>query len=442
MGPWGERLLARIEQKTALVGVVGLGYVGLPLARAFAAAGFGVLGFDTDPDRVDRLNRGESPLGHLPDAAVRELRAAGFTATADPGRLNEPDAVLVCVPTPLTEAQEPDLSCVRGAAEAIAARLRPGQLVVLESTTYPGTSREVILPALARSGLAIGTEAFLAYSPEREDPGVPAHAVARVPKVVGGLGPDDLALACAMYRGVAGGVVPVSGLEAAEACKLLENTYRAVNVALVNELKLAFGRMGVDVWEVVAAAATKPFGFQRFDPGPGLGGPCVPVNPHYLAWAARRCGAEVRLVEAAGAVNAAMPGHVADRVAAALAARGRAVGGARVLLLGMAYKRDVGDPRESPGFEILDRLVRLGAEVAYNDPHLPALPPVRRWPHRPLVSQPLTEALVRAQDAVVVVTDHSAYDWERVVSWSSLVVDTRNATRGLPGPLRDRVVRA
>jgi UDP-N-acetyl-D-glucosamine dehydrogenase len=419
----------RIDAKSAVVGITGLGHVGLPLARAFAERGFRVLGFDTDPVKVSRLARGESYLTHIPDSVIESMRASGFDSTADLARLDEPDAVLICVPTPLTAAREPDLSFVRASAEAVAARLHRGQLVVLESTTYPGTTRQVVLPILQTSGLAIGTDFFLAYSPEREDPGHPEHTVTQIPKVVGGLGPADLELACALYRGVAGGVVPVASLEVAEACKVLENTYRAVNIALVNELKVLFDRMGIDVWEVIETAKTKPFGFQPFFPGPGLGGHCIPVDPFYLAWVARRHGQPTRFVELAGEVNAAMPAYVVGKVTAALNARGRPVTGSRVLLLGMAYKRDVGDVRESPGFELLELLLANGAVVEYSDPHVPELPPMRRWPHRALASRPLTDEFLAGQDCVVVVTDHSAFDWEWVLRHAPLVVDTRGATR-------------
>jgi UDP-N-acetyl-D-glucosamine dehydrogenase len=436
-----EYLKLRLAGPRPLVAVLGLGYVGLPLARAFFAAGFRVLGFDTDPAKVAALQAGRTYMRHVPAESVGAMRENGFEATADFGRLGEPDAVLVCVPTPLSSSRDPDLSFVLDSARAIAARLRPGQLVVLESTSYPGTTREVVLPALGSSGLRVGEDFFLAYSPERENPGNPLHTVSAVPKVVGGYDPRSLELACALYGRVAPRVVPVSSLEAAEACKVLENTYRAVNIALVNELKVIFGRMGVDVWEVIGAAATKPFGFQRFDPGPGLGGHCIPVDPFYLAWAARRLGLSARFIELAGEVNAAMPAWVVSRVSDALNDRGKPVRGSAILLLGMAYKRDVDDPRESPGFEVMDLLIQKGAAVRYHDPYIPRLPPMRRWPHLRSESVELTEAVLRAQDCVVVVTDHSAYDWDWVVGHSGLVVDTRNATLSVTGH-RERIVRA
>jgi UDP-N-acetyl-D-glucosamine dehydrogenase len=435
-----ERLLRRIRERTAHVGVIGLGYVGLPLARAFTTKGFRVLGLDLDPARVARLRQGKSPLGHLPDEAVREMTAAGFEATDRMERLDEPDAILLCVPTPLTAAREPDLGCVVDAARAVAGRLRSGQLVVLESTTYPGTTRDVVLPILAESGLRVGEDFFLAYSPEREDPGNPHFSTATIPRVVGGLESHSLELAATLYEQAVARVVRVSSPEVAEACKILENTYRAVNIALVNELKVLYERMGIDVWEVIEAAKTKPFGFQAFYPGPGLGGHCIPIDPFYLAWVARKHGLSTRFIELAGEVNTAMPQYVVGRIADALNDVGKAVKGSRVLLLGMAYKKDVDDTRESPGLELLELLLRKGADVQYNDPHVPRLPATHR-PLPELVSQELTAESVRSRDCVVIVTDHSAYDWAWLVEHAPLVVDTRNATRGVSGAA-GRVVRA
>jgi UDP-N-acetyl-D-glucosamine dehydrogenase len=436
-----DTLRAAIGRRSARVGVLGLGYVGLPLARAFALRGFPVLGFDTDPDKVARLRRGESYLRGVPPDDLRAMRERGFDATDRPDRLAEPDVLLLCLPTPLTAAREPDLGAVVASAEAVAARLRPGRLVVLESTTYPGTTRRVLLPALEKSGLQAGRDFFLGYSPEREDPGNPAHSTESVPRVVAGLDPASRDLAAALYAQVAPAVVPVSSLEVAEACKLLENTYRAVNIALVNELKVLYDRMGIDVWEVIEAAKTKPFGFQAFEPGPGLGGHCIPIDPFYLTWVARTHGLSTRFIELAGEVNTAMPAYVAGRLADALNDRGKPVKGSRILLLGMAYKRDVDDPRESPGFELMDLLIKKGAVIAYHDPYIPELPPMRRYPHLRQASQTLTAGLLAAQDAVVVVTDHSAYDWPWVVEHASLIIDTRNATRQVL-TRRDRIVKA
>ena len=434
-------LLRAIEGRTARVGIIGLGYVGLPLARAFADAGYRVLGFDTDPAKVEKLARGQSYIGHIADEVVASMKAAGFEATDRFDRLDEPDAVIICVPTPLTEARDPDLGYVIASARSIADRLRPGQLVVLESTTYPGTTRDVVLPILEAGGLEAGSDFFLAFSPEREDPGNPSYSAPTIPKVVGGLDPASLEVAEALYGRVVVRVVPVSGPEVAEACKILENTYRAVNIALVNELKVLFDRMGVDVWEVIEAAKTKPFGFQAFYPGPGLGGHCIPIDPYYLSWVARKHGFTTRFIELAGEINTSMPTYVVRKVADALNDRGRAVRGSKVLLLGMAYKKDVDDPRESPGFELMDLLLEKGAEVEYNDPHIPSLPPMRRYPHLRRESRPLSAGYLASLDCVLIVTDHSAYDWPWIVGHSPLVVDTRGATRGVPAP-PGRVVRA
>jgi UDP-N-acetyl-D-glucosamine dehydrogenase len=434
-----QELQARIETRTARVVVVGLGYVGLPLAETFAAQGYPVLGFDIDAEKVRQLNRGESYIGHICPERIEELVASGrFEATADPGRFREADAIVICVPTPLTEAREPDLSYIEATGRTIREFLRPGQLVVLESTTYPGTTEDLLRPILEESGLACGRDFFLAYSPEREDPGNRDFATRNIPKVVGGCDAVSQALAVALYEPVVEGVVPVSGTRVAEACKILENTYRAVNIALVNELKGVFAAMGIDIWEVIEAAKTKPFGFQPFYPGPGLGGHCIPLDPFYLTWAARKYGVHTRFIELAGEVNTAMPQRVVERVAEALNEDGKPVKGSRVCVLGVAYKKDVDDPRESPAFVILEMLRRRGARVSYNDPHVPALPRMRHHSIR-LESEPLTPEFLAAQDCVLIVTDHSAYDFEAIVRHAALVVDTRNATSGIaPGRCRIR----
>jgi UDP-N-acetyl-D-glucosamine dehydrogenase len=440
--PLAEELAARIALRTARVAVVGLGYVGLPLAETFAWAGYPVLGFDIDPAKVAKLLRGESYIGHIGAERVAELVGSGrFDATCDPARFVEADAVIVCVPTPLGEAREPDLSYIVQTAETLRPVLRAGQLVVLESTTYPGTTEEVLRPILEGSGLRAGRDFFLAYSPEREDPGNRDFATRNIPKVVGGLDPESGRLAAALYEPVADGVVPVSGPRVAEACKILENTYRCVNIALVNELKGVFAGMGIDIWEVIGAARTKPFGFQAFYPGPGLGGHCIPIDPFYLTWAARRRGLSTRFIELAGEVNTAMPQYVVDRVAEALNEDGKAVKGSRVCVLGVAYKKDVDDPRESPAFAILELLKARGAAVSFHDPHVPSLPPMRHHTIR-LDSRPLTPAFLAAQDCVLVVTDHSAVDYAEVVRHARLVVDTRNATAGCASAAGGRVVKA
>jgi UDP-N-acetyl-D-glucosamine dehydrogenase len=343
--------------------------------------------------------------------------------------LPDADAIVICVPTPLTEMREPDLSYVIGTGELVRDKLRPGQLVVLESTTYPGTTEELLRPLLEETGLVAGQDFFLAYSPEREDPGNRDFATRNIPKVVGGVNEVSRDLAVALYRPVVDGVVPVANTRVAEACKILENTYRCVNIALVNELKGVFAAMGIDVWDVIGAARTKPFGFQAFYPGPGLGGHCIPIDPFYLTWAARRYGLHTRFIELAGEINAAMPQRVVERVAEALNDSGQPLKGSKVCILGVAYKKDVDDPRESPAFPILELLQQRRAEVSYNDPHVPELPRMRHHRIR-LHSQPLTEAFVAAQDCLVIVTDHSAYDYGWLVQHARLIVDTRNATAG------------
>jgi UDP-N-acetyl-D-glucosamine dehydrogenase len=423
------------------VGIIGLGYVGLPLARAFSSGSFRVIGFDIDPEKVDRLNGGISYIGHISDIILVEMKAARFEATTAFERLSEADAVIICVPTPLTEAREPDLSYVIRSAEAVSRQLRRGQLVILESTTYPGTTRDVVLPILESTGLRVGEDFFLAFSPEREDPGNAHFSAQSIPKVVGGFEEKSATVADTLYSQVVVKTVRVSSPEVAEACKILENTYRAVNIALVNELKVLYDRMGIDVWEVIEAAKTKPFGFQAFYPGPGLGGHCIPIDPFYLTWAARRHGLTTRFIELAGEVNTAMPSYVVGRVADALNQAGKPVKGSKICLLGMAYKKDVDDPRESPGFELMELLLKKGADVTYNDPHIPELPPMRHYPGLQMTSSELTPEFLAALDCVLVVTDHSAYDWAFIVDHAVLVVDTRNATRDVSGG-RPNVVKA
>jgi UDP-N-acetyl-D-glucosamine dehydrogenase len=442
MPDYASNLLAAIRASTAKVGVIGLGYVGLPLARAFTTNRFPTLGFDVDPAKVATLKKGESYIGHIPPASIKEMFARGFEPTDRFDRLGEPDAVIICVPTPLTESREPDLTYVVNSAKAIAARLRPGQLVVLESTTYPGTTRQVVQPILEATGLQSGRDFFLAFSPEREDPGNADFSAPTIPKVVGGIDPVSLELTAELYSRVVVKVVRASTAEVAEACKILENTYRAVNIALVNELKMLYDRMGIDVWEVIDAAKTKPFGFQAFYPGPGLGGHCIPIDPFYLTWVARKYGMSTRFIELAGEVNTGMPAYVVRRVADALNDRGRPLKGSKVAVLGVAYKRDVDDCRESPGLELMELLADKGADVSYHDPHIPRLPTLRHHPELTgRASRPLTPEYLADQDCVLVATDHSAFDWPWIVSQSKLVVDTRNATKGVTAH-RDRIVRA
>jgi UDP-N-acetyl-D-glucosamine dehydrogenase len=424
-------LRERIEKKTALVGVIGLGYVGLPLSLTLAGKGYRVLGFDTDPAKVSALEQGRMYISHLEEARLNEARASKrFVASSDFSRLAEPDVLVICVPTPLGSHREPDMSAVVATGRQIRDRLRPGQLVILESTTYPGTTEELLRGILEESGLRCGSDFFLAYAPEREDPGNKGHATESIPRVVAGVGEIDCDLAQAFYGNVVPSTIRVSSCRTAEATKLTENVFRAVNIALVNELKMIFDRMGIDVWEVLDAAATKPFGFMRFNPGPGWGGHCIPLDPFYLAWKARECGVTARFIEIAGDVNVAMPEWVVGKLQEALNARGKAVRGSRVLLLGLAYKKDIEDPRESPAFEILDGLIRRGAEVSYHDPHVAQAPKMRSWPNLPrLSSVPLSAATLSAQDAVVLVTDHAAVDYDLVARHAPLLVDTRGVFR-------------
>ena len=420
-------LKQRIARRDYTVGVIGLGYVGLPLVLRFGEVGFRVLGFDIDPAKVAQLNAGRSYIQHLPAERVAALIGSGrFEATVDTKRLAEPDALIICVPTPLTAHREPDLQYVEKTTEAVAAALRRGQLVCLESTTYPGTTEEVVRPRLEATGLQVGKDCFLAFSPEREDPGNTHFETSTIPKVVGGTTPACLELACTLYAEAVRHVVPVASTRVAEAAKILENVYRAVNIALVNELKIAFDRMSINVWDVIDAAKTKPFGFHAFYPGPGLGGHCIPIDPFYLTWKAREYGVSTRFIELAGEINSAMPAYVVQRLADALNERGKALKGARVLLLGVAYKKDTDDSRESPGLEILEMLLAKGARADYSDPHIPRLPTVRRHA-LDLQSVPLTDETLRQYDAALLVTDHSAFPYEVIHRATPLIVDTRNA---------------
>lgn len=426
-----------------LVGVIGLGYVGLPLCRAFVDGGVRVLGFDIDPEKIAALLRAENYLKHLGPDLAREMLATGlFDATADFSRLREPDAILICVPTPLGRGTDPDLSFVERAGRDIAATLRPGQLVVLESSTYPGTTREVLLPILSAGGLGCGAETgfFLAFSPEREDPGRTDIATRDIPKLVGGVDPESAARAVALYRRAFSAVIPVSSAEVAEAAKILENTYRAVNIALVNELKVLLDKMGINVWEVIDAAKTKPFGFQAFYPGPGLGGHCIPIDPFYLSWKARQVGLPTRFIELAGEINHQMPEYVIGRLADALAKRGGKLSGARVLVLGLAYKPDIDDIRESPSFELIELLRDAGAHADYNDPHVEKTHQMRRY-NLNMRSVPLSPEMLATYDAVIISTAHRAYDWPTIARHARLVVDTRDALKDIPPP-RDHIIRA
>lgn len=427
-----DLLREAIHKKTAKVGIVGMGYVGLPLAGAFIAAGYDVFGFDNDPQKVTSLKEGTSYIRHVSSDCVKSwLAEQRFTPTTDMLRLKEVDCILICVPTPLNESRDPDMSFIESTAQSIGLVLRPGQLVVLESTTYPGTTREVVLPILQQSRLKPGEDFFLAFSPEREDPGNATFTTSTIPKVVGGIDDISLELANSLYAHTVAKTVPVSSCEVAEACKIVENTYRCVNIAMVNELKVLFDRMGIDIWEVIEAAKTKPFGFQPFYPGPGLGGHCIPIDPFYLSWLARRHELSTRFIELAGEINTSMPRFVISKVLEALNFVGKPIRGSKVAVLGAAYKKDIDDPRESPSFKLMEILIEYGAVVSYNDPHIPVLPTMRHYHVPRLASEPLTTQYLASQDCVVIATDHSAYDWDFICLNSRLVIDTRNATKNI-----------
>jgi len=421
-------LLKRIDSRKAVVGIIGMGYVGLPLMREFCAGGFHVVGFDVDTVKVKSLNAGKSYIKHIPSSVIGEnVKAGRFRATGDFAGLRKVDAIIICVPTPLDRMRQPDMRYVVGSGETIAKHLRPGQLVILESTTYPGTTREVLKPILESTGLRTGKDFYLAFSPEREDPGNPRYSTRTIPKVVGGIDARSTRAAAKLYGEVIERTVPVSSCEAAEATKILENVYRCVNIALVNELKILFDKMGIDVWEVINAAATKPFGFQAFYPGPGLGGHCIPIDPFYLSWKAREYDMVTRFIELAGEINVGMPDYVIQRLMLALNERGKSLKGAKVLILGLAYKRDVDDMRESPSVTLIEKLREHGAAVTYNDPHIPVAPRQREH-NLGLKSRKLTPSSLRSQDVVLISTDHSCYDYDWIVEHAQLVVDTRNAT--------------
>lgn len=426
-----EVLQEKLLQRTAKVGVIGLGYVGLPLLQAFIKGGFQTIGFDIDVAKIAQLRAGRSYIKHIPSEWIAAwLRDERFTATDDMQQLADADAIVICVPTPLNESRDPDLSYIESTATYISRALRPGQLIVLESTTYPGTTRDVVLPILRRSGLQLGVDFFLAFSPEREDPGNAHYSASRIPKVVGGMDDASRDLAIALYAPAVVQTVAVSSCEVAEACKILENTYRSVNIAMVNELKILFAKLKIDIWEVIEAAKTKPFGFQAFYPGPGLGGHCIPIDPFYLSWLARRHEMSTRFIELAGEVNSSMPAHVVTRVAEALNDAGKPIRGSKIGILGVAYKKDVDDPRESPSFKLMELLQARGAVLSYNDPWIPRLPAMRHYANLPdLDSVELTEQYLAGQDCILIATDHSAYDWQFVANHAPLIVDTRNACR-------------
>lgn len=440
-----DQHLATLEEKITkrdyLLGIIGLGYVGLPLSLTFLRKDIPVLGFDLDRKKIDALLAGESYIKHVPaEELTGYLQKGKFNATADFNKLNEPDVILICVPTPLTQNREPDMQYIESTARSIVQVLRPGQLIVLESTTYPGTTVEVLLPLLESTGLKGGKDFALAYSPEREDPGNPKYSTADIPKVVGGLDQNATRIASLFYKTALASVVEVSSTQAAEMSKLLENIFRSVNIAMVNEIKILCHRMDIDIWEVIRASSTKPFGFMPFYPGPGLGGHCIPIDPFYLTSKAREYDFPTKFIELAGEVNTAMPYYVVQRVMEGLNSKKKPLNGAKVLLLGMAYKKDVDDPRESPSFKLMELLQQKGAEVLYNDPHIPKIKPVRKYSFS-LTSTPLTEETLAAMDCVLIATDHSAYDYQFILDHSDLVVDTRNACNGLRGAA-EKVIQA
>jgi UDP-N-acetyl-D-glucosamine dehydrogenase len=431
-----DQLLARIEDRTAVIGVIGLGYVGLPLVMEFVHAGFRVIGYDVSHRVVDLLMSGQSHIQDIAGAQVQEAVASGsFVATTVEVRLKECDALSIAVPTPLSKTRDPDMAFVLSAADAIARQAHPGLCVVLESTTYPGTTRELLQPRLEAMGLTVGTDVFVAFSPERVDPGNPVYQTKNTPKVVGGVTPNCVEVACALYASCIDTVVPVSSPEAAELVKLLENTFRAVNIGLVNEIAIVCDKLGVDVWEVIDAAATKPFGFMKFTPGPGIGGHCIPLDPHYLAWKMRTLNYKTRFIDLASEINSHMPEWVVQKVADALNEVRKAVRGSRVLVLGVAYKRDIDDVRESPALDVIRLLEERGAHVEFHDPFVREF---REEAHM-RTGVELSDEMLRWADAVVVVTDHKGVDYQRVVDHASLLVDTRNVTAGL-NPGRARII--
>ena len=437
-----NEILAKIDSKKCVVGIIGLGYVGLPLAMRFSEQGFNVLGFDVDDEKIKNLNSGKSYIVTIPEERVSRATKSGFfKATSNFEELRKVDAILICVPTPLTPSKVPDLSYVIETAKEISKHLRRGQLISLESTTYPGTTREELLPLFEKEGLKVGKDFFLTFSPEREDPGNKNYSLENIPKIVGGITKDCTEIASKLYSYAVKEVFPVSTIEVAETEKLLENIFRSVNIALVNEMKMLLDRMGIDIWEVIAAASTKPFGFMPFYPGPGLGGHCIPLDPYYLSWKAEQYDYHARFIELAGEINTYMPYHVVGKTVTALNDRGKTLKNAKVLVLGIAYKKDIGDLRESPALKIIELLRERGATVDYNDPYCPKIPKMRKYDYD-MKSQELTESYLKSLDCVLVTTNHSIYDYDFIAKNSSLIIDTRNAYKSLDEKFRHKVVKA
>ena len=424
-----DQLIRKFADRTAVIGIVGLGYVGLPLMLRYTDAGFRVLGFDIDTFKTGRLNAGESYIEHIPSEKIAAARQKGFEATDDFSRIAEADAVILCVPTPLNKYREPDISFVTGTTDAVKPYLRAGQVLSLESTTYPGTTEEELLPRVEETGLKAGKDIFLVYSPEREDPGNPHFETRTIPKVVGGHTPACLEVGIALYSPAIDRVVPVSSTKAAELTKLLENIHRAVNIGLVNEMKIVADKMGIDIHEVIDAAATKPFGFVPYYPGPGLGGHCIPIDPFYLTWKAREYGVNTRFIELAGEVNSHMPDYVIGKTVLALNGNGRSIKGSKVLILGISYKKNVDDMRESPSVEVMDRLHKLGADIAYSDPHVAVFPHIPGHHCFNLSNTPITAETLASFDCVVLTTDHDKFDYPLIAEHAKLIVDTRGRFR-------------
>ncbi len=424
-------LLSKIEERSAKIGIIGLGYVGLPLALRFCEENFKVIGFDSDPKKVKMLNQGTSYIKYIPSSRIAPFLSSAkpiFTATGDTSKLSEVDVIIICVPTPLTDKREPDMQYVEKTARTVAKYLRPSQLISLESTTYPGTTEELILPILKRKNLEVGKDFFLIFSPEREDPGNRKYTSKAIPKIIGGVSPECLKVGIALYSKIVERVVPVSSTKVAEATKLLENIYRAVNIAMVNELKMVFDRMGIDIWEVIEAAKTKPFGFKVFYPGPGLGGHCIPIDPFYLTWKAREYDSTTRFIELAGEVNISIPYYVVEKVIDALNKRGKSIKGSKILILGVAYKKDVDDTRESPSLKLIKLLLDKAAIIDYNDPYIPLLTETRKYKFH-MKSVELTEESIKKYDCLLIATNHSVYDYKWILKNAHLIVDTRNAIK-------------
>ncbi|MGB5219240.1 MAG: nucleotide sugar dehydrogenase [Smithella sp.] len=426
-----NNLMKKIQNADALIGVIGLGYVGLPLALAYAEKDFHVLGFDIDSKKVKALNSGQNYISHMDGKKVTQVvKSKKLSATTDFSRLGEPDAIIICVPTPLTPQLDPDMSYIIKTTEQIKKCLRAGQLIVLESTTYPGTTEELVKDMLEQTGMICGRDFYMAFSPEREDPGNKDFHTTNIPKIVGGVDKDSGDLAQALYKKVIQQTVRVGNARTAEAVKLTENIFRAINIAMVNELKIIYEKMDIDVWEVLDAASTKPFGFMRFNPGPGWGGHCIPLDPFYLSWKARECGIDTKFIELAGEVNRLMPGYIIGKLQQALNDRGKSIKGSKLMILGLAYKKDINDTRETPAFKIMRRLSEMGAKISYHDPFVPEILHTRQWPEAPVLkSQPLTEKNITAKDALIIITDHTSVDYKLIAKHAKLIIDSRGVYR-------------